>query len=89
MTASPEGVRLEPTGGRIEGPVRVIVQTGLGIDEQAVYAVREGGVEYVAVVDGEGQRLGVHVCFTPMNGYQRGSLHRVPAERVIAVVDGL
>jgi hypothetical protein len=80
-----DGVQVDQSGGRIGGPLTVVVQQGLACDETHVYST--DAVEFVAVRDGEGQRIGVFAVFVPKNGSQRGKLNRVPFDRVLSVVD--
>ena len=65
--------------------LKYIVQEGIACDEQAVYGTDE--VEFVAIKDNDGNRLGVVCLFVPKNGYHRGKLHRVPFDRVLSVID--
>jgi hypothetical protein len=68
--------------------VEVVVQEGIGCDEQAVY-IADGPVEFRTVEDHEGHRVGVFVCFVPKNGYGKGRLAMVPFDHVVAIRERL
>lgn len=65
---------------------KIVVQETL--DESVFYAI--DGVSYESVTiedeaDGFATRI-VFVVFTPQNGYDRGTVHRIPISRVISII---
>jgi len=64
---------------------KIVVQETL--DESVFYAIDGVSYESVSIEDETGfaTRI-VFVVFTPQNGYDRGTVHRIPISRVISVI---